>query len=127
MKLPKLRTLLLAPLLLFALTWLGLAIHVASLGDDLPASAESLSPPKTIAILGASGTAGDGILETALADPGVETIRVITRRMQAGIEQGKVEATLHMDYLDYSAVRGKLADVDAVFWAPTSSLTSGSA
>ena len=75
----------------------------------------------TIAILGASGTAGDGILEAALADPDVETIRVITRRitprMEEGIAAGKVEATVHMDYLDYGAVREQLADVDAVFWA----------
>jgi len=121
MKLPKLRSLLLAPLVLIALTWLGLAIHVATLGVELPEPALQASPPKTVAILGASGTAGDGILEAALADPGVETIRVITRRitprMRAGIDPGKVEATLHMDYLDYSAVRGQLADVDAVFWA----------
>lgn len=121
MKLPKLRSLLLAPLVLIALTWLGLAIQVATLGVELPEPALQASPPKTVAILGASGTAGDGILEAALADPGVETIRVITRRitprMRAGIDQGKVEATLHMDYLDYSAVRGQLADVDAVFWA----------
>ncbi len=121
MKLSRLRSLLLAPLVLFALTWLGLAIHVAMLGDEFPEPAVRPSPPRTVAIFGASGTAGDGILEAALADPGVETIRVVTRRitprMEAGIAQGKVEATLHMDYLDYSAVRGQLADVDAVFWA----------
>ena len=29
----------------------------------------------------------------------------------------RVEAAIHTDYLDYSAVRDLLADVDAVFWA----------
>ena len=39
MKLPKLKTLLLAPLVLFALTRLGLATYLAMLGDELPAPA----------------------------------------------------------------------------------------
>nr|MDJ0700975.1 hypothetical protein [Woeseiaceae bacterium] len=34
-----------------------------------------------------------------------------------GIASGKVEMTIHKDYLDYSAIQGILADADAVFWA----------
>ena len=120
-KLPRLRTFLLAPLVLLALAWVALAIYVAALDLPVPEPAAARAPPATIAILGASGTAGDGILEAALADPDVRTVRVITRRitprMEEGIAAGKVEATIHMDYLDYSAVREQLADVDAVFWA----------
>jgi hypothetical protein len=94
---------------------------VATLDDAVPEPAATRAPPATIAILGASGTAGDGILEATLADPDIETIRVITRRitprMEEGIAAGKVEATIHLDYLDYAAVREQLADLDAVFWA----------
>lgn len=121
MKLPRFRTILLAPLALLALAWVALAIRVATLGEAVPEPAAARAPPATIAILGASGTAGDGILEAALADPDVGTIRVITRRitsrMEEGIAAGKVEATIHRDYLDYAAVREQLADLDAVFWA----------
>lgn len=121
MKLPRLRTFLLAPLVLLALAWVALAIRVATTGEVVPEPAAARAPLATIAILGASGTAGDGILEAALADPDVGTIRVITRRitprMEEGIAAGKVEATIHRDYLDYAAVREQLADLDAVFWA----------
>jgi hypothetical protein len=120
-KLPRPRTVLLAPLVLLALAWVALAIFVATQGEAVPEPAAARAPPATIAILGASGTAGDGILEAALADPDVGTIRVITRRitprMEEGIAAGKVEATIHRDYLDYTAVREQLTDVDAVFWA----------
>ncbi|HEX7718797.1 MAG TPA: NmrA family NAD(P)-binding protein, partial [Woeseiaceae bacterium] len=115
------RTVLLAPLVLLALAWAALAIYFATLPEAVPEPVASRAPLATIAILGASGTAGDGILEAALADPDVGTVRVITRRitarMEEGIAAGKVEVTIHSDYLDYAAIREQLADVDAVFWA----------
>jgi hypothetical protein len=37
--------------------------------------------------------------------------------MEEGVASGKIELTVHMDYLDYSALRDQLADVDAVYWA----------
>lgn len=121
MKRPRLRTLLLAPFVLFGALYIALALVVAF--DD--GVIEPLTPPAaelaTIAIFGASGTAGDGILKAALADPGVEAIHVITRRstprIAAGAESGKVIATRHLDYLDYAALQEKIAGVDAVFWA----------
>ena len=74
-----------------------------------------------IAIFGASGTAGDGILKAALADPAVQHIEVITRRMtprmERGVAAGRIEATLHTDYLDYTAIHEIIRDVDAVYWA----------
>jgi hypothetical protein len=122
MKLPRLRTVLLAPLALFFVFYmLGV---VANLLDDR--RVEPLSNAKAfsvdeIAIFGASGTAGDGILKAALADPGVSTIHVITRRatprIEAGVASGKVIMTKHLDYLDYSAVRNQLKDTRAVYWA----------
>ncbi len=121
MKLPRLRTILLVPVVLFGLFYLAGAIMLA-LDDRTVATLES--PPAdhdNIAIFGASGTAGDGILKAALADPGIETIHVITRRatprIDAGVAAGKVRMTLHMDYLDYAAIRDQIADLDAVYWA----------
>ena len=120
MKLPRLRTVLLTPLFVFAAFYLIAAIRFAM--DDR--SVELLEDPaaqETIAIFGASGTAGDGILKAALADPGVATVHVVTRRatprIDEGVDAGKVIMTLHQDYLDYSAVQDQLAGVDAVYWA----------
>ena len=121
MKLPRLRTILLAPVVLFAILYVAIAIRVATYDNEAPPPQGQLQTPRTIAIFGASGTAGDGILKAALADPGVDTIHVITRRetprIRQGVEAGNVQMTLHMDYLDYSAIHDSIADVDAVFWA----------
>lgn len=121
MKLPRLRTILLTPLVLFALFYVFGVIVVSS--DDRTVAVLN-SPPaayENIAIFGASGTAGDGILKSALADPGINTIQVITRRvtprMEEGVNAGKVQVTLHQDYLDYSPIRDRVAGVDAVYWA----------
>ena len=122
MKLPRLRTILLAPLVLFVMFYLFVAVML--LFDDR--QVESLSTERSesireIALFGASGTAGDGILKAALADSDVSTIQVITRRdtprIQAGATSGKVVITQHQDYLDYSALHSQLRDVQAVYWA----------
>jgi len=122
MKLPRIRTVLLAPLLLFAVFYL--AGVIANLLDDRQAPPLSNARPESIeaiAVFGASGTAGDGILKAALAEPDVDTIHVITRRatprIEAGVASGKVIMTTHLDYLDYSAVQDQLRDVQAVYWA----------
>jgi hypothetical protein len=122
MKLPRLRTILFTPLVLFVAVYLvGV---MANLLDDRQVDPLADAQPGSvneIAILGASGTAGDGILKAALADPDVTTIHVITRRvtprMEEGASSGKVLITEHLDYLDYSTVEGRLRDVEAVFWA----------
>ena len=121
MKLPRLRTILLAPLILFALFYASAAVFV--LFDD-----NAVEPLKaynadrhTVAIFGASGTAGDGILKAALASPDIDRIHIVTRRttprIDAGVAAGKVIMTLHLDYLDYAAIHEQMADVDTVFWA----------
>jgi nucleoside-diphosphate-sugar epimerase len=122
MKLPRLRTILIAPIALFVVFYL-LGV-IASLLDDrqvIPLSDAEPGSIDKVAIFGASGTAGDGILKAALADPYVNTIHVITRRstprIESGVASGKVIMTKHMDYLDYSTVQDRLRDVQAVFWA----------
>jgi len=121
MKLPRLRTVLLTPLVLFALLYITVAIKLAFDDDSVAASKEPPTVHETIVIFGASGTAGDGILKAALADPDIKNIHVITRRatprIEEGIAAGKVQLTLHMDYLDYTAVREQIAEADAVYWA----------
>jgi nucleoside-diphosphate-sugar epimerase len=94
-----------------------------NLGRELPRMPATLEPVSgtRLAIFGATGTAGDGLLKAAISDPRVEEIHVVTRRLspriEAGIESGRVEATIHLDYMDYSAVRDVLERADAVFWA----------
>ena len=121
MKLPRLRTIVLTPIALFALLYVALAIAVALDDSSVEKPAKPLAPHETIAIFGASGTAGDGILKAALADPDIRRIHVVTRRetprIGRGTASGKVRMTLHMDYLDYSAVHEQIAEADAVYWA----------
>ena len=121
MRLPRLRTILITPLVLFALVYVAGAIMLA-MDDRIVATLED--PPAsfaTVAIFGASGTAGDGILKAALADPDIDRIHVVTRRatarMEEGVASGKVQLTLHRDYLDYSTIRQQMAEADAVYWA----------
>jgi hypothetical protein len=121
MKLPRLRTILLTPVILFVLLYVAAAVMLAIRDDSIVAPAESIVSHETIAIFGASGTAGDGILKAALASSDVAKIHVVTRRttprIDAGVEAGKVQLTLHMDYLDYVAIHEIMAEVDTVYWA----------
>jgi hypothetical protein len=121
MKLPRLRTILLAPLILFALVYIAGAVMLALRDDSIAVFEGPIASYETIAIFGASGTAGDGILKAALANPEISKIHVITRRatprIDEGVAAGKVQMTLHMDYLDYSAVQEQIAHADAVYWA----------
>lgn len=121
MTLPRLRTVLLTPIALFAVLYVALAIKLALNDDSIAVIDRPLANYATIAIFGASGTAGDGILKAALADPDIRKIHVITRRatprIEEGVAAGRVQMTKHMDYLDYSAIREQIAEADAVYWA----------
>ena len=121
MKLPRIRTVLLTPLVLFAILYVVLATMVA-LDDNTVAALENPSAHhETVMIFGASGTAGDGILKAALADPDILKVHVVTRRgtprIEEGVRSGKVVMTLHTDYLDYSDVHESMTEADAVYWA----------
>ena len=122
MKLPRLRTILLTLLVLFiALYLIGVVANLLDDRQEEPLLNAQPGSINQIAIFGASGTAGDGILKAALADPEVGTISVITRRstprIEAGVASGKVIMTKHLDYLDYSAVQDQFRDLQAVYWA----------
>ncbi|MBT8102729.1 MAG: hypothetical protein KJO95_07145, partial [Gammaproteobacteria bacterium] len=88
MRLPRIRTVLLVPLLLFVAVYVVAAITLALKEDAIAIHTGPVADYRTIAIFGASGTAGDGILKAALANPEIETIRVFTRRMTPRIEEG---------------------------------------
>jgi hypothetical protein len=121
MKLPRLRTFLLAPLYLFAAFYFVAIIITALKSDSIPVLESAAEGYETVAIFGASGTAGDGILKAALSNPDIDRILVVTRRttprIEEGIAAGKLQMILHMDYLDYTAIRDKLTALDAVYWA----------
>jgi hypothetical protein len=121
MKLPRLRTFFLAPLFLFAVLYVAAFIFTTLKQDDIPVLESTAAMHETIAIFGASGTAGDGILKAALASRDIDQILVVTRRatprIEAGVASGKVQMILHMDYLDYAAIRDQLSPLDAVYWA----------
>ena len=108
-------------MVLFAILYIAGAIALALKDDAIAAFEKPAASYETIAIFGASGTAGDGILKAALTNPDIKKIHVITRRatprIEEGISSGKVQMTLHMDYLDYSAVQQQIAEADAVYWA----------
>ena len=121
MRLPKLRTVLLTPLVLFAIFYLVGVIFLLFDDDTIVPMSGPPTDYAKVVIFGASGTAGDGILKAALADPDIEKIHVITRRLtpriEVGVASGKVIASLHQDYLDYSAVHDQIAAAHAVYWA----------
>lgn len=106
-----------------ALVLVYVALLFSNLRYQLPMNVQEKDgrDSRVVAVFGATGTIGDGLLKAALDDPMVEKIHVVTRRpsprIEQGVESGKVEVTLHTDYLDYSAIQESLADVDAVYWA----------
>ncbi len=121
MKLRHLKTIAFALLGLFVLAYIAGAVALAMKDDAIDVFDAPAANYETIAIFGASGTAGDGILKAALANPEIRKIHVITRRatprIDEGVASGKVQMTLHTDYLDYSAVHEQIAEADAVYWA----------
>ncbi len=121
MKRPRIRTIFLGLLGLLVAFYAFGALSLAMRDDSIETFTGVPAAFETVAIFGASGTTGDGILKAALAAPEIETIRVFTRRvtprMEEGVAAGKVQVTLHRDYLDYAPIHAQLADVDVVYWA----------
>jgi hypothetical protein len=75
----------------------------------------------SIAVFGATGTAGDGILKAVMGDADFATVCVVTRRSSAridgGVATGHVKLITHTDYLDYSPLTDLLRQVDTIYWA----------
>ena len=87
----KMRRLKRALLLFFGMLAIGyLVLLITFQGHELPMDTQNLNAehPRTIAIFGATGTIGDGLLKAAMGDPEVDKIHVITRRPSARIEEG---------------------------------------
>jgi len=121
MTLPRWTTLSLAALaIVISLYALG-AILVASSDRSITAFQGQATSPGVVAIFGASGTAGDGILKSVLADNTIDRVVVITRRstprIKQGIASGKVEMIQHLDYTDYADLLPQLSTVETVYWA----------
>lgn len=118
---PRIRTIFMAPVAVFVLFYLVGAIAVATGDRSVETFEEVASGNRDIAIFGATGTAGDGILKAALADPQIRKIQVISRRstprIDQGVAAGKVELTLHLDYMNYSGIARQISGVDTVYWA----------
>src|SRR5688500_2383661 len=93
---PRKKLILLIPLALFGLVYAGAAVMLVLRDDRIAVLAEPVAGDKTIAIFGASGTAGDGILKAALASPDIGKIHVITRRTTPRIEEGVAAGKVQM-------------------------------
>lgn len=68
-----------------------------------------------VAILGASGMVGKGVLLECLDDARVDSVLVVGRR-SCGVAHRKLEEVLHADFFDFSALRPRLAGLDACFF-----------
>lgn len=96
---------------------------VINSGSEMPMTTQDFNADRhrAVAVFGATGTIGDGLLKAAMNDPDVDTVHVFTRRpsprIEEGVSAGKVEMVIHKDYLDYSTILDELTDIDAVFWA----------
>ena len=121
MKLPRFRTIAFSLAGVFIIFYALAVLLVAQKEfDPIPEIAPN-GKPLSIAIFGASGTAGSGILKAALASNDIENILIITRRdtpfINQALSSAKVERILHQDYLNYQPLRNKLSELDAVYWA----------
>ena len=68
-----------------------------------------------VAIFGASGMVGKGVLLECLDDPRVTAVLVVGRR-SCGVTHPKIEEVLHDNFYDFSALRPRFAGLDACFF-----------
>jgi uncharacterized protein YbjT (DUF2867 family) len=68
-----------------------------------------------VAIFGASGMVGAGVLLECVEDPRVEAILVVGRS-SCGVTHPKLREILHRDFFDYGPIQSELADRDACFF-----------
>ena len=67
-----------------------IALLLINKGHELPMQTQDLNTGRihTVAIFGATGTIGDGLLKAAINNPDVEKVHVVTRRPSPRIEEG---------------------------------------
>lgn len=93
------------------------------LGEEFPEPATGIDAGRhaRVAVFGATGLVGEGVLEAMLRDPAVREIHVVTRRrtpeIDAAAATGRVTVWVHTDYLDYAALAPMLGQIDAAYWA----------
>lgn len=96
------------------------ALTLGKLDPD-PDAYRDRSANRVVMVFGATGSAGDGLLKAAMADPEVETIYAVTRslspRLEAGATSGRVQVIMHEDFTDYAGLTGTLQEVNTVMWA----------
>ena len=68
-----------------------------------------------VAIFGATGMVGQGVLRECLLAPDVETVMTVGRT-PTGQGDAKLRELVHRDFGDFSAIAGELAGVDACFF-----------
>lgn len=94
----------------------------ATLGTLEPAqnAQRDATANRVVAVFGGTGSVGDGFLKAALADPEVEKVYAITRRisprMEAEADSTKLEVRLHADFTDYASLADILPDISTVLW-----------
>ncbi|MFD8725287.1 epimerase [Streptomyces sp. NPDC059629] len=69
-----------------------------------------------VVVFGASGLIGDGIVQESLRAADVTTV-VTVGRSPLNVEHPKLRHIVHDNFLDFTAISGDLAGLDACFWA----------
>jgi uncharacterized protein YbjT (DUF2867 family) len=68
-----------------------------------------------VILFGATGMVGQGVLRECLLDPAVESVLAIGRNA-TGQQNGKLLEVVHKNFLDFTAIEGKLSGYDACFY-----------
>ena len=68
-----------------------------------------------VAIFGASGMVGGGVLLECLDDPRVASVLVVGRT-PTGVRHAKLEEILHPDFFNFSTLRDRFTGLDACFF-----------
>ena len=118
-----LKKLLLLPLLLIVVATVGLNLWgLSHQGTHEPGSDANINPDanRVVMVFGATGSVGDSLLKTAMADPQVEEVHVVTRRtsprIDAGVASGRITLHMHSDFTDYTALEQVLRKTNTVMW-----------
>lgn len=68
-----------------------------------------------VAVFGATGMVGQGVLIECLAEPNVARVVSVVRR-PSGVTHAKLDEVVHGDFFDYAAIESHLRGLDACFF-----------